>query len=165
MRIEDFEFGGGYSWSRYWVVSAASVRASFVFVVLVLSAVLARSAEFAVYDLYIDSGENALAAYQVKIQDKNAAIKVISVEGGTHPAFREPPFFDPKAIQKNVIKLAAFRLEPTEKLPQGKTHVASLHVALETGAQPNLVVVVEAAAGPSGRKLRVEASISKNETK
>jgi hypothetical protein len=123
-----------------------------------------RAADFAVYDLYIDSQE-PLAAYQVKISDRNRSAKILSVEGGEHTAYRQPPHFDPKAIQKNIIKLGAFRADKSENLPIGKTRVASLHVEIFEGRQPDFEVVVEAAARPGGQTIAVQTVILKREEK
>ncbi|MBI1195925.1 MAG: hypothetical protein GC138_08770 [Gammaproteobacteria bacterium] len=119
---------------------------------------------FAVYEVYVDSGSKALAAYQVRIWDEEGVAKILSVEGGEPPAFQAPPFFDPKAIQKNVIKLAAFRVDASEQLPRGKVRVASLHVEIpESGARPRWRVVIEAAATADGRKIAVRASVFKKD--
>lgn len=120
-----------------------------------------RAAEFAVFDVYVDSRGEPLAAYQVKISDQNAAIKIVSVEGGKHPSYTEAPKFDPKAIQRNVIKIAAFSVDRREKLPTGRVRVASLHVEIGPGLTPAWKAVVETAARPGGGKIKAEVSISK----
>jgi hypothetical protein len=124
----------------------------------------AYAAEFAVFDVYLDSRGERLAAYQLKILDRNAAIKIISVEGGSHASFADAPKFDPKAIQKSVIKIAAFSLDPPEQLPARRLRVASLHVEIGPGLTPNLKAVLETAAKPGGKKISAEISISKRET-
>jgi hypothetical protein len=123
----------------------------------------ATAAEFAVYDIFLDPDGNSLAAYQIKIWDRNAAIKIISVEGGEHTAFKDAPFFDPKAIQRNIIKLASFRVGTTETLPKSKTRIASLHVEIGPGLKPDLAVRLEAAARPGGGKLHPAVSILKRD--
>ena len=120
-----------------------------------------HAAEFAVYDIYLDPSSEPLAAYQIKIWDKNAAIKIISVEGGEHPAFQKAPFFDPKAIQRDIIKLAAFHAGASNELPARRTRVASLHVEIGPQLNPNLAIELEAAAGPGGSKLFPNALIVK----
>jgi hypothetical protein len=122
-----------------------------------------RGAEFAVFDVFVDSGAEHLAAYQLKISDEKAAIKILSVEGGEHASFAQAPKFDGKAIQRDVIKIAAFSLDAGEKLPSGRVHVASLHVEIGPGLAPNWKSVVEAAGGPGGTKISATVSISKRE--
>ena len=104
-----------------------------------------------------------MAAYQLKISDERAAVKILSVEGGEHASFAEAPKFDPKAIQRDVMKMAAFSLDVAEKLPSGRVRVASLHVEIGPGLTPEWKAVVEAAAGPKGKKISATVSISKRE--
>jgi hypothetical protein len=122
-----------------------------------------RGAEFAVFDVFVDSGAEHLAAYQLKISDDKAAIKILSVEGGDHASFAQAPKFDEKAIQRDVIKIAAFSLDPREKLPSGRVRVASLHVEIGPGLAPDWKAVVEAAGGVGGTKISAAVSISKRE--
>lgn len=137
----------------------------FVIATLLLfhAAVSVRGAEFAIYDIYVDSGGEPLAAYQLKISDRRAAVKIISVEGGEHVSFADAPKFDAKAIQRDVIKIAAFSLDPSEKLPSGRVRIASLHVEVGPGLTPDWSAIVEAAGGPGGKKIPAEVSISKRE--
>lgn len=121
------------------------------------------SAQFAVYDVFVDAGKEKLAAYQLKISDERAAVKILSVEGGEPASFTEAPKFYPKAIQRDVIKIAAFSLDAPEKLPSGRMRVASLHVEIGPGLTPDWKATVEAAAGPKGKKISATVSISKRE--
>jgi hypothetical protein len=128
-----------------------------------LTGIAAQAAEFAVFDVFVDSGEQSLAAYQLKISDERAAVKIVSVEGGEHAGFADAPKFDPRAIQRDVIKIAAFSLDPAEMLPRGRVRVASLHVEIGPGLTPEWKALVEAAAGPKGKKISATVSISKRE--
>ena len=132
--------------------------AALVFLVSCLSGA-GNAAELTVYDVYLDPVGEPLAAYQVWIGDEQQTAKIIRVEGGEHPAFKEPPFHDTQALQTSVIKLAAFALEPAEKLPKTKTRIASLHVRSEEGKPPNFTIRLEASAAPGGRKIAANASI------
>ena len=139
----------------------ALLFATFLWAVSV--SVSALGAEFAVFDVFVDAGEEKLAAYQLKISDERAAVKILSVEGGEHASFAEAPKFDSKAIQRDVIKMAAFSLDAAEKLPSGKVRVASLHVEIGPGLTPEWKATMEAAAGPKGKKISAKVSISKPE--
>lgn len=132
-------------------------------IILMAMAVNAGAAEFAVFDVFLQTGNDKLAAYQLKISDEHAAVKIVSVEGGEHPSFAEAPKFDPKAIQRDVIKIAAFSLEVGEKLPAGRVRVASLHVEIGPGLTPEWKAIVEAAGGPGGAKISAAVSILKRE--
>lgn len=139
------------------------MRAIIAGALLMIGLVAAGGAEFAVYDVYVDSAGEPLAAYQLKISDRRAAVKIISVEGGEHASFAEAPKFDAKAIQRDVIKIAAFSLDGREKLPSGRVRIASLHVEVGPGLAPNWNAIVEAAGSAGGKKISAEVSISKRE--
>lgn len=139
------------------------MRALLLAIFLWAASVCGYAAEFAVYEVFVDSGEEKLAAYQLKISDERAAVKFLSVEGGEHASFAEAPKFDPKAIQQDVIKIAAFSLDAAAKLPSGRVRVASLHVEIGPGLTPEWKAKVEAAAGPKGKKISAKVSISKRE--
>jgi hypothetical protein len=139
------------------------MRFAFAVLFLCMAAAQIRGAEFAVFDVFVDSGADALAAYQLKISDEKAAVKILSVEGGEHASFAQPPKFDGKAIQRDVIKIAAFSLDAREKLPSGRVRVASLHVEIGPGMAPEWKALVEAAGGAGGTRISATVSISKRE--
>src|SRR5262245_59605150 len=72
---------------------------------------------FRAVDIYVDSGSAPLAAYQLEFSVTNQVAKIVGIEGGDHEAFREPPFYDPKAIQQERVILAAFSTQASEQLP------------------------------------------------
>ena len=115
---------------------------------------------FEVYDLYIDSGSKPLAAYQVSIRAPKQ-VQIISVEGGDHIAFQRPPFHDPKAIQSHLIRLAAFSVRAPEKLPVGRTRVASLHVQVTGSNSPEFHVELEVASNHKAEKITCKIQIQK----
>ena len=56
------------------------------------------NARFEVVDVFIDSGDVALGAWQVELRDTRGVAKISAIEGGDHPAFREAPRYDPAAL-------------------------------------------------------------------
>jgi hypothetical protein len=106
----------------------------------------ARGNRFVAVDVYVDVGERKLSAWQVEIAcDPRAAIA--GVEGGEPMAFREPPTYDPRALNGGKIVLAAFT--PGDA-PSGRVRVARLHL-LES-EKCTLEGKVAAAAGPGGER-------------
>lgn len=82
---------------------------------------------FQAYDVFIDAGDANLGAYQIEILAPDAGVVFAGVEGGDHPSFRDPPFYDPRALQDGErIVLAAF--STADDLPTGRTRIARLHV-------------------------------------
>ena len=75
-------------------------------------------------DVYVDSGELALAAYQFELRCDSA--EIVGIEGGEPAHFREPPRYDPAALQGGRVVLAAFTTEPDP--PRGRVRVARVHL-------------------------------------
>jgi hypothetical protein len=97
-------------------------------------------------DVYIDSGDAPLAAYQVEVNVDGDAM-IVGVEGGDTAAFAAPPHYDPRALAGGRIIIAD--LDVGTDLPRGRTHVATLHMR-ETGAPPTYRVTLQAAAAADG---------------
>src|SRR5262245_61272542 len=53
---------------------------------------------FSTVDVYLEAGDRKLAAWQVEISTANAAA-IVGIEGGEPAAYREPPAYDPAALQ------------------------------------------------------------------
>ena len=135
-----------------------------IFILLVMTpGAKSEDESFAVYDLFLDSGSQPLAAYQLEVRAPRS-VKFVGVEGGKHIAFQRPPFHDPKAIQKNRIKLAAFSARPPEKLPSGETRIASLHVQIIGSISPEFHVELEVASNHKAEKIKCTLQIKKRKT-
>ena len=115
-------------------------------------------ASFRVVDIYVDSKRAPLAAYQLKFSMTNANAKIVGIEGGEHPAFREPPAYDPQAIQHERVIIAAFNTGSSDELPKGKARVATIHVQTTGGDALQCTLKVQTAANPEGTKIAVEAT-------
>lgn len=113
---------------------------------------------FRAVDIFIDSRETPLAAYQLEFSIKGGNARVVGVEGGEHPAFKDAPFHDPKAIQQERVIIAAFNTSAADKLPKGRTRVATIHLQVIGEQPPEYVVRLETAATTEGRKISVEAT-------
>lgn len=94
----------------------------------------APSPSFGAVHVYIDSGGHALAAYQLEAASDGAGVKIVGIEGGEHPAYRQPPYYDPAAMQHDRVILAAFSANQAGDLPRGRTRLATIHYMSETGA-------------------------------
>lgn len=121
---------------------------------------------FMTLDVYIDAGANPIAAYQVEIFDAHAAgpkapadastFTLVGVEGGEHPAYKEPPYYDPAALSRNIIKLAA--LSTADDLPKGRTRMARLHVQVTGAGIPEARCTLQAAGDPDGKRVDADAT-------
>lgn len=121
------------------------------------------SVRFEAVDVYVDSGDQPLAAYQFELAAETGEITIVGIEGGEHPAFKDPPYYDPAALSKDRIIIAAFNTG--RELPSGKTRVARLHVQVTGEAEPEYVVRLEVAASAEGKKITATVSSAKGEPK
>lgn len=101
---------------------------------------------FEAVDVFIDSGHQPLAAWQLEVQSRDDRVEIVGIEGGQHAAFSEPAYYDPEAMNGNRVILAAF--STSKELPKGKTRVARIHVQCEgrnvTAYRTSLVVAADA---------------------
>lgn len=119
---------------------------------------------FRTVDVYVDSGNTPLAAYQVEFRAVNGGVKIVGIEGGEHQAFAQPPFYDPKALQQERAIIAAFSTNAPTALPKGKTRVATMHLLVSPGTEPVLTIELQAAAGASGNRIQADTEAVRRES-
>ena len=140
------------------------VSSSLLLLAVLLGTLLAQPAvtdqtvRFQAVDVFIHSKEIPLAAYQLEFSVKTGDAKVVGLEGGEHPAFKDAPFYDPKAIQHERVIIAAFNTTSGDKLPKGKTRVATIHLQVTGERNPDYAVKLETAATLEGTKIVVETA-------
>jgi hypothetical protein len=107
-----------------------------------------QSVRFATVDIRIDPKNHPLAAYQIEIVGDPQHVKLAGVEGGEHAAFRDPPYYDPAALSRNRIIVAAFNTG--SDLPKGEFRAARLHVQISSDAKPAFEVKLTVASASDG---------------
>jgi hypothetical protein len=107
-----------------------------------------QSVRFATVDIRIDPKNRPLAAYQLEVTADSPNVKLAGVEGGEHAAFREPPYYDPAALNQNRIILAAFNTG--SDLPAKGFRAARLHVQISGDANPKWEVKLTVASASDG---------------
>ena len=117
-------------------------------------------AHFRTVDIFVDAGDKPLAAYQLEFQARRGNVKIVGIEGGADAVFKDPPYYDPKAIQQERVIIAAFSTEAEAKLPKQKTRVASIHVLLTGAENPDYAVTLTVAADSNGKKISAEATFA-----
>jgi hypothetical protein len=120
---------------------------------------------FETVDVFVDTTDKPLAAYQLQFFAAAGDVKIAGIEGGAHPAFKIPPFYDPKAMQRERVILAAFSTEAAPDLPVGKTRVATIHVETRGGRPPLFQIQLEAAADTTGKTIAAEVSFEERNTR
>ena len=116
------------------------------------------TSRFAAVDVFIDSKDKLLAAYQFELSARGAKATLVGIEGGEHPAFAKPPYYDAHANVEHRIVVAAF--DVGSDLPRGKTRVARLMVHLEGSAQPHYSAQLRVAASADGKPIPATVSVT-----
>ena len=134
---------------------------------------------FAPVHIYLDSGDKPLAAYQFELvcsvpvrayspSEDNASrrhyeprIKIVGVEGGEHPAFREAPYYDPAALMNDRIIVAAFNTGTD--LPHGRTRIATIHLQILGDTEPQYELKLVTAADKDAERIPAELSLQTGE--
>jgi len=116
---------------------------------------------FAPLHVYIDSGNQNLAAYQFELKATAGQIKIVGVEGGRHEAFKEAPYYDPAALAKDRIIIAAF--STGTDLPKGRTRIATIHLQIIGDAEPEYELKLTVAGDADGKEIPAEISFEKGE--
>ena len=109
------------------------------------------SPRFDYLDIYLDPHGTPVAAYQFELNVDPAAATIVGVEGGDHPAFKSAPYYDPAALTRNRIVVAAFNTG--SDLPNTKTRIARLHLRV-TSPNPDYHLHLDTAAGADGRETK-----------
>jgi len=120
-----------------------------------------EGAVFCAADIHVDSGAERLAAYQVEITYDAATVKIVGVEGGETEGFRDAPRFDERGMKGVRIIVASFVTDDA-LAAAGQHRVARLHLRVE-GGTPKLGVRVMTACKPGGKRIRLEATISRTQ--
>lgn len=111
------------------------------------------SLRFMPVDIYVESGESKLGAWQIEFAG-SGDVELVGVEGGEHTAYRQPPHYDAAALMQDRVILAA--LNTTDALPTGKTRVARLHLRVRGEATFETTLI--AAGDADGERIEATAT-------
>ena len=114
---------------------------------------------FDAIDLYIDTGDDPLAAYQLDLSAAVGDVKIVGLEGGEHPAFSAPPYYDPAAMQGDRVIIADFSTAAAHTLPTGKTRIATIHVQIIGDIEPKYSVELQVSATSDGKGIPAEFTL------
>jgi hypothetical protein len=120
-----------------------------------------ESPKFETLDVYVDSHDVPLAAYQVELHVGMGS--VVGIEGGDGPAFQAAPFYDPAALSHNRVIVAGFSLDGD--LPRGKTRVARIHIYNPSGKAATRSATLDVAANADGVNIAATVSVVEGESK
>lgn len=118
---------------------------------------------FAPLHVYIDSDDSALAAYQFELKVVKGDVKIVGVEGGEHEAYAEPAYYDPAALSKDRIIIAAF--STGDELPTGKTRVATIHLQITGQVEPEYKLKLAVAGDEDGDEISAKITTIQGDEK
>ncbi|MCK4872022.1 MAG: hypothetical protein KAS72_04780 [Phycisphaerales bacterium] len=113
------------------------------------------SVRFDVLSVFVETGESPLAAWQLDLSATVGDVQIIGIEGGEHPAFREPPYYDPAAMQQERVIIASFSTLPGAELPTGRTRIATIHLMITGDTEPIFETHLDAAVTSDGSAIDV----------
>ena len=113
---------------------------------------------FCTIDIFVDSRSTPLAAYQVEFSATNGVVRIVGIEGGESEAFRQPPVYDPKAMQKDRVIIASFSTAAATTLPKGRIRVATIHVQASGDQVPQFEIKLQTAGDSRGHKISATAT-------
>jgi hypothetical protein len=105
-------------------------------------------------EVFVDSGERPLSAYQIEFTYDGSALTVVGIEGGEDP-FGDAPYYDSAGMTGGRIVIAAFTTDGNP--PRGRVRVARLHLAEEGRTVRELKARLIIAAGPDGARYETGA--------
>ena len=111
---------------------------------------------FAPLHIYLDSGNQPLAAFQFELKAAAGQIEIVGVEGGQHKAFKEAPYYDPAALANDRIIIAAFNTG--RELPKGRTRIATIHLQIIGDAEPDYELKLTVAADADAKEIPAKIS-------
>ena len=116
---------------------------------------------FKVVDIFIDSGERPLAAYEFEFKAVVGEVRIVGIERGDSRNFRDPPYYDPTALSKNRVIIGSFNT--TDELPTQRTRVARLHLHISGGVRPHYALKLIVAGSREGTPIAATVSFKEGE--
>jgi hypothetical protein len=118
------------------------------------------SPRFAYVDVLLDTHAKPLAAYQFEFTGGEGC-QTVGIEGGEHPAFANPPYYDPAAMEHDRVIVAAY--STAAELPAGKMRISRLH--LRVTGKPTFTIRLMTAGSTDGKPMAADISIREGDVK
>jgi hypothetical protein len=109
------------------------------------------SVRFTTVDVQIDPKSKPLAAYQVEFIADASRVKLVGIEGGDHAPFKAAPYYDPAALSRNRVIVAAFNTGAN--LPASVFRAARLHLQITGSQKPKYEAKLMVAAAADGSSI------------
>ena len=136
----------------------------FLFYLLLAPFVFSQGlSKFEVVNIYIDSQENALVAYQIELT-YDEDIEIVSIEAGQTKAFTHAPFYQKTPKNKGKLVLASFTTKD-EIAPKGMNKFCSIHIRYTGKNELRIKTLVKAAAKAGGEKIPIKVILKTQDNK
>lgn len=123
-----------------------------------------QSVRFEAIDVYVQTGDEPLAAYQLDLSAEKGDVTIVGIEGGESEVFTAPPYYDPAAIQNDRVIIAYFSTAALDVLPRGKVRIATIHVQIVGDVQPVYDAQITVAATVDGKPIDAELILETGST-
>ena len=112
---------------------------------------------FSTLELWLDTGDRPLAAYQLEIEAVAGDVRIVGLEGAEPGSvFADPPYYDPAAMQNERIIIADFSTAAPEDLPAGRFRIATLHLQVVGDVAPEFQTKLTVAADAGGAEIEAQ---------
>ena len=123
-------------------------------VFIIALGMFADEVKFMAIDVYADSRDKQLVAWQLQLQYPET-IKLISIENGESKAFDRLPDYNKKLADKGRVVIAAFTTND-QAAPKGENRIMRLHIQYTGDKKPQFNISVLAAASPGGKRIPIK---------
>jgi hypothetical protein len=117
----------------------------------------AQSPRFEAVGVYIDPHGKPLAAYQFELVAEQGNVELVGIQGGDHPAYVDPPYYDTHALLADRIVVAAFNTG--SDLPANKTRIATLMVRVGGNIEPKYNARLQVAASSDAKPIAADLTV------
>ncbi len=124
----------------------------------------AQTIRFDAIDVYLLTGDEPLAAYQLDLSAEKGDVTIVGIEGGDSEVFTAPPYYDPAAMQNDRVIIAYFSTASVDALPRGKVRIATIHVQIVGDVQPEYDATITVAATVDGEPIDAELILETGST-
>ena len=115
-----------------------------------------RSA-FTALEIWFDTGDQPLAAYQIEMEATAGDVRIVGIEGAAPGSvFAEPPYYDPAAMQRERIIIADFSTAAPGTLPAGRFRIATIHLQVVADVEPAFETKLTVAADADGAPIEAQ---------
>jgi hypothetical protein len=117
------------------------------------------AARFVPVEIWIDSHDQPLAAYQLEFKPTAGDVKIVGIEGGEAAPYAEPPYYDPHAMMSERVIIAAFSTGAAATLPTGRFRIATIHVRVAGSVEPTYAATLSIAATAGGKTIPADVTL------